>query len=487
MRKNILIVDDEPVQLKLLEKFIGDLDHNVILMTNGRQVVDFFVDKKPINGIKHNEINIMFLDLQIPEVDGMSVLKQIAGVRENLQVIVLSASADSITIINALNSGANDYIIKGEKDLLARVFSSVNNSIEKQNLKQQVSYLEHKDNNHISFSSLIGNSKDFISAINLAKKAANSNVPVLISGDFGVGKELLARAIHGSSARAGMPFIVIDCNYLKYSDLKYSDLKHSDLDQNTADIILFGSERSEVYGIQTRSVGKIREADGGTIFLDNVSCLRDDMQVKLLRFIQEGIIEPIGSKLAVKISARVISSTVKDLNSYVKCNRFKEDLYYRLNILRINMPTLLNRGDEDIKLLAENFCRDYSISENKKIKGLTEQSLELLYKFNWEGNIRQLKSYIFRAVMLCDGWILKPEHFPRIADIVLEYETKKKPTDYNKISQSINLIHHNGGCKDLEEIETEVIEKYLDLFKGNLSEVSKQLKVGRSTIYRKLK
>ena len=477
MKKNILLVDDEPVQLRLLEKFIGDLNYNTIKMTDGKQALDFFLDKQTVNGVRPHEVSVMLLDLQMPKLDGLSVLKRISNIKNNLQIIVLSATRDSATIIDALNSGADDYIIKGEKDLLARVFSSINNSIEKQNLKQQVAHLEAKSSNKTSFSDLIGNSKNFILAIEAAKKAAKFNSPILIEGQFGVGKELLARAIHGSSPRAGKPFIVIDCNHLRYSDF----------DDDRINRFLFGSENPVRYESQEKSIGKIREAEGGTIFFDNISCLTAETQIKLLRFMQEGIIEPVGSKSPIKASVRIISSTVKDLDSYVKCERFRGDLYYCLSIFLIKMPSLLERGNDDIKLLAERFCHDYSINENKKIKGFTERALELFYQFDWEGNIRQLKSYVFRAVVLCDGWVLKPEHFSQIPDILTEYPNKKKPLDNSKLSEKISLIHTNGECKTLEEIETEVIEKYLDLFNGNLSEVSKQLQVGRSTIYRKLK
>ncbi len=477
MQKNILIVDDEPVQSKLLARFIGDLDHNVICMNNGRQVVEFFLNKKPFNGLLPSEVSIMMLDLSMPDIDGLSVLKQIADFRGNLQVIVLTASNEISSAISALNLGADDYIMKGEKDLFARVVSSIINAIEKTNLKQQVYNLERKNSHQVSFSDLVGASKNFLEAINLAKRVSNSNVPVLIEGASGVGKELLARAIHGAGSKSGKPFVIIDCRTLCQNSTSFHE----------ADIMLFGGEVSPEYGIVERSIGKIREADGGTIFLGNISSLRPDMQVKLLRFIKEGTVEPVGAKSSVGVGVRIISSTNQDLESYVRHGRFREDLYYCLNIFLISVPSLCERDPEDIKTLAANFCYDFSVNENKKIKGLSSQALELLCKFDWEDNIRQLKSYIFRAVVLCDGEILKPEHFPQIVNSTFIKKIRKKSSNPNKIFEKIDLFHPNGQCKNLEEIETEVVEKLLGFFDGNLSEVSKQLKVGRSTIYRKLK
>ena len=477
MQKNILIVDDEPVQLKLLERFISDLDYNAIIMNNGGQVVSFFCDKKPINGIYPSEISIMLLDLSMPDIDGLSVLRQISGVKGDLYIIVLTASSEVSSAISALSLGADDYIMKGEKDLFPRVLSSINNAIEKKNLKQQIYNLERKSNHQVSFSDLLGNNQEFIAAVNSAKKVSNSTVPVLIEGGHGIGKELLARAIHGSGLKSGKPFVVIDCGSLNQSNISFNDL----------DSYLFGYEKYLENGVRERSVGKIREAEGGTIFLENVNFLRPDMQVKLLRFIREGLIQPVGSKSLVNVGVRIISSTTKDLESYVKQGRFREDLYYCLSVFLIVLPTLFKRGEEDIKLLAENFCRDFSVNENKRIKGLSSQALDLLYRFDWENNIRQLRSYIFRAVVLCDDEVLKPEHFPQIVDSTIIRKVGKKSYDSGKVFEKVDLFHPDGKCKDLETIESEVVERLLDFFDNNLSEVSKQLKVGRSTVYRKLK
>lgn len=474
MYKNILIVDDEPVQSKMMQKFIGDMDHNIIIMNNGRDVVDFFVNKKPINNIYPHEVSIMLLDLSMPDVDGLSVLRRIADVKGDLQVIVLTASNEISSAVAALSLGAIDYIIKGEKDLFARVVTSITSAIEKTNLKQQVYNLERKNSHQVSFSDLIGRSKDFLSAINLAKKVSNSNVPVLIEGPIGSGKELLARATHGTGAKSGKPFICVDCESLKL---------------NVADSILFGYERTLSNGALERALGKIKEANGGTLFLDNVNALRSDIQVKLLRFLQEGEVEPVGGKLSSKVSVRIISSTTRDLETLVRQGRFREDLYYCLNVFLITLPSLKERGGDDIRLLSESFCRSFSVNENKKIRGITDEAMEMLVAYDWEDNVRQLRSYIFRAVVLCDEEMLKPEHFPQIVSLE-SFQSIRKGRAIKvpkKRVELIDIFHPDGKCKNLDDIEKEVVERLLEFYDNNLSEVSKQLGVGRSTIYRKLK
>jgi len=467
-----MIVDDDPLQVRLLERFICDMGHNTIAMNNGRQVVDFFVGKKPINDICPSEILVMLLDLSMPDVDGLSALRQIANVKGDLQVIVLTAANEISSAIAAINLGAIDYIVKGEKDLFARVVASINSAIDKKNLKQQVYNLERKNNHQVSFSDMIGSSPNFIDTINLAKKACNSNVPILIEGESGTGKQLLATAIHGAGSKSGKPFITFDCNSSKHAN---------------ADIMLFGCEKSPEHGITERSLGKIREADCGTLFLDNIHSLGSDMQIKLLRFIQDGTLEYAGGISADKVRVRIISSTNQDLESYVRHGRFREDLYYCLNIFLISMPSLFDRGIDDIRTLSENFCRDFSVNENKRIRGFSDEAIQMLCEFDWEDNIRQLRSYVFRAVVLCDEEILQPEHFPQIVNSNSFPKTKRKPQDFSKKVGFIDIFHLDGKCKDLEELETEIFTILLGCYDGNLSEVSKQLKIGRSTIYRKIK
>lgn len=474
IKRNILIVDDEPTQCKVLGKFIGDLNHNYIIMNSGMEVIDFFMNKKVVDGLSYYDIDVMLLDLSMPDLDGLSVLKQIAPIKGDLQVIVLTANTDVTLAVKAINYCAVDYIVKGEKDIFARVSASISNAIEKKNLKYQVSHLARKGKDQVTFSDIVGASDSITKAIGLSKKAANSNIPILIEGPKGSGKELLARAIHGSSPRSGKPFIKVECDLLK---------------PGISEEELFGSEKPSSDGT-VKTLGKLREANNGTIYFEKIDSLRPDVQVKLLRFMQEGEFTPSYSKYPVKANVRVISSTTKNLKKMVDAKKFREDVHYRISSFPIKVPSLNERGEEDVRILSENFCRDFSINENKKIKSISQDALYLLYNFDWEDNIRQLKNAIFRAVVLCDGEILKSEHFPQLLNKESNSLTKAK-SDIKKNShinsELIDVFDDNGRCKTIDEIEEEIIRRLVDIFNGNLSEVAKNLDIGRSTIYRKLK
>lgn len=472
-KRMILIVDDEPTQRKVIGKFIDSLGHNHQEMSSGMEVVDFFMNKKTLKGVSCNEIDVMLLDLSMPDLDGLTVLKQIAPIKGDLQVIVLTANPDVNLAITAINYGAIDYIVKGEKDILARITASINNAIEKKNLKYQVSHLARKGKDQVAFSDIIGQSELLMNCIRLAKKVTNSNIPILVEGSNGAGKEILARAIHGSSSRSGKPFIVVECDLLK---------------TNTVEEELFGVDGQNSSGV--RNIGKVGEANMGTIFFEKIDTLRTEIQVKILRFMQEGEYVPVGAKLPIRSNARVIASTTRDLTKLVSLKKFREDLYYRIATFPIKVPDLKDRGEEDIRMLAENFCRDFSINENKKIKAISQDALYLLYNYDWEDNVRQLKNSVFRGVVLCDGDVLKPEHFPQLLNKENNSMTKaksaiKKNSDVN--SELIDIFDDEGQCKTIDLIEEEIIRRLVDIFNGNLSEVAKQLDIGRSTIYRKLK
>ncbi len=472
-KRMILIVDDEPTQRKVIGKFIDGLGHNFLDMSSGMEVVDFFMNKKTVKGVSCNEIDVMLLDLSMPDLDGLEVLKQIAPIKGDLQVIVLTANQDVNLAITAINYGAIDYIVKGEKDIIARITASINNAIEKKNLKYQVSHLARKGKDQVAFSDIIGQSELMMNMMRLAKKVTNSNISILLEGSNGTGKEILARAIHGSSSRSGKPFIIVECDLLKV---------------NTVEEELFGIEGQTQNG--PKNIGKVGEANMGTIFFEKIDSLKIDVQVKILRFMQEGEYIPVGAKIPIRSNARVIASTTRDLGKLVGLKKFREDLFYRIATFPIKVPDLKERGEDDIRLLAENFCRDFSINENKKIKAINQDALYLLYNYDWEDNVRQLKNSVFRAVVLCDGDVLKPEHFPQLLNKENNSMTKaksaiKKNSDVN--SELIDIFDDEGQCKTIDLIEEEIIRRLVDIYNGNLSEVAKQLDIGRSTIYRKLK
>ena len=473
-KRRVLIVDDEPTQCKVIARLIEKMDLNYMIIDRGMEVIDFFINKKIINDLSCHDFDIMLLDISMPDIDGLSVLRQISQSIGDIQVIMLTASEDVSYAVTAINLGAVDYVTKNDPEISTRINTSVLNAIEKRNLKYQVSNLSRRNKNQVSFSDIIAESEVMINCIKLAKKVVNSTIPVLIEGPSGSGKKLLASAIHGSGSRSGKPFIIVECNLLRHS---------------TAEEEIFGCEK--IVGDKLiKTMGKIREASNGTIFFGKIDSLKLDLQMKILRFLQEGDFQSAGSKQFTQVNVRTIFSTRKNTSSLSDYRKFREDLRFRISAFQINVPPLKERGNSEIKLLIENFYRNFSINENKKIREISDIAMEALINHEWEDNVRQLKNQIFRAILICDEETLELKHFPQIINKKESNATRSKSKIKKRIninSELIDVFDDDGRCKSMEEIEEEIIKRMVDIYKGNLSEISKQLRIGRSTIYRKLK
>jgi DNA-binding NtrC family response regulator len=318
----------------------------------------------------------------------------------------------------------------------------------------------------------------------LGARAAQSDIPILIEGESGAGKELIARAIQGTSARAGRPFVTVNCGAIP---------------ENLIESILFGHEKGSFTGASDKHLGKFQEADGGTLFLDEIGELRLDMQVKLLRALQEGEVDPVGSKRPVKVDVRIISATNRDLGQMAREGGFREDLYYRLNVFPITVPSLRDRAS-DIAPLAQHFIARFAAEENKQVVGLTQEAAQLLERFTWPGNVRQLENTIFRAVVLCDGSLLDVCDFPQIAAAMGVEATLRNafaipaapaaqgaPALPAGSPYALSATDAAGHIRKFEELESEIIRMAIARYDGHMSEVARRLGIGRSTLYRKLK
>jgi DNA-binding NtrC family response regulator len=317
-----------------------------------------------------------------------------------------------------------------------------------------------------------------------ADKAASSTIPVLVQGESGTGKELIARAIHGSSARNGKPFVAVNCGALP---------------ENLVESILFGHEKGAFTGATEKHAGKFAEADGGTLFLDEVGELPLAVQVKLLRALQQNEIEPVGGRKPVKVDVRIISATHRDLIADVKSGRFREDLFYRLHVFPISVPPLRERPD-DIAELARHFLTRIAAEEGKRVRMIGADAMALLASHRWPGNVRQLENAIFRAVVLAEGEEIGAAEFPQISAQVDEapvqpgldpqpvFITEPQPSPARPEPQgpTLRLTDAAGAVRPLEEIEREVIRFAIAHHRGQMSEVARRLKIGRSTLYRKL-
>jgi DNA-binding NtrC family response regulator len=328
--------------------------------------------------------------------------------------------------------------------------------------------------------------------IRTAEKAVGSAIPVLIEGQSGVGKELVARAIHGTGDRRAKPFVAVNCGAIP---------------DNLVESILFGHERGAFTGATDRHIGKFVEASGGTLFLDEVSELPPAAQVKLLRAIQENEVEPVGARKPVRVDVRIISATNRDLITDVMQGRFREDLFYRLHVFPINVPPLAERP-EDIPELVRHFLARFAAEEGKRVTGISAEALTLLCAYRWPGNVRQLENAVFRAVVLAEGSEIGAAEFPQIAQAASALPAPQTTTMPSLDSPGLAapaladsptadsfpatlyarlaLLDATGDIRPLEEIEGEVIRFAIAHYRGQMSEVARRLQIGRSTLYRKL-
>ena len=318
-------------------------------------------------------------------------------------------------------------------------------------------------------------------SILLAQRAAQSNIPILIEGESGVGKEVMARAIQGGSDRGGRPFVAVNCGAIP---------------DNLVESILFGHEKGSFTGAIDKRLGKFQEADGGTLFLDEVGELPLDIQVKLLRALQEGEVDPVGAKKPVKVDIRLISATNKDLQELVAAEKFREDLYYRLNVFPLTLPPLRERS-EDIPELIDYFIQKFAAEESRDVKGVETSALDLLMEYDWPGNVRQLENTIYRAVVLSDRETLTLHDFPQIVIRTAPGEEPAIPASPTLDGEGLHprLAHAEGfspldaegEVRPLSEVEGEMIELAITKYQGRMSEVARRLGIGRSTLYRKVR
>ena len=472
--QTVLIVDDDPTQRRLLESVVSRAGYATVAVDGGRRAVEL------MSTPGGEEIDIMLLDLVMPEMDGMAVLDAIRPQRGELPVIVLTAQSGVDVIVNAMRAGAVDFIVKPAS--AERLQVSIENTLKIKGLAGQVSRLTRKISGALKFEDLIGESAAMQGVIDLARRAADSNIPILIEGESGSGKEMIARAIQGSSERAGRALITVNCGAIP---------------ENLVESILFGHEKGSFTGASSRHVGKFQEADGGTIFLDEIGELRLDMQVKLLRALQDGEIDPIGAKRPVKVDVRLISATNKNLQQMVDGNNFREDLFYRLNVFPIQMPALRTRP-EDTGPLGEHFLANFAATEGKHVRAISDDAQNMLMAYDWPGNVRQLENAIFRAVVLCDGEVLEIRDFPQIAQslgyalsqpgaAMLGAHASAAPGEASSGGHGIPLLNGEGEVRPLDEIEGEVIRLAIERYSGQMSEVARRLGIGRSTLYRKVR
>jgi DNA-binding NtrC family response regulator len=484
MAASILIADDDAVQRRLVENMVQKCGYETIAVDSGDAAIAMLTAPDA-------QIDAVVLDLVMPGLDGMGVLAKIRDAGLNIPVIVQTAHGGIDNVVSAMRAGAQDFVVKPVG--MERLQVSLRNALNTSALKGELQRIRHSREGRLTFSDIITRSETMTSVLRTAQKAAASSIPVLIEGESGVGKELFARAIHGSSERKSKPFVAVNCGAIP---------------DNLVESILFGHEKGAFTGATERHMGKFVEAHGGTLFLDEVSELPLAAQVKLLRALQEGSVEAVGGRKPVKVDVRIISATNRKLLDRVKGGHFREDLFYRLHVLPLTIPPLRARR-EDIPHLLRHFLARFGAEENRSITAISGDAMAYLSQLDWPGNIRQLENAVYRAVVMSDGDQLGMADFPFIASqapVAVE-ETASEPlivspaihpaapsiVSGNEIpiaplsaNGMLAILTPAGEVRPLEEMEHEIIRFAISHYRGQMSEVARRLKIGRSTLYRKL-
>ena len=496
MAELILIVDDDPVQRRLLENMVSRFGYQAMTVEGGDAAVALLVSPEG------RHVDCVVLDLVMPDLDGLGVLAKLRETGVNVPVIVQTAHGGIDNVVSAMRAGATDFVVKPVG--AERLQVSLRNALATSALEGEIARLKRSRAGTLTFKDIVTRSARMNAVLRTAEKAAASAIPVLIEGESGVGKELIARAVHGAGERRAKPFVAVNCGAIP---------------DNLVESILFGHEKGAFTGATDRHLGKFVEASGGTLFLDEVGELPTAAQVKLLRAIQEGEVEPVGTKKPIKVDVRLISATNRNLIADVKSGRFREDLFYRLHVFPVAVLPLRERA-EDIPDLVRHFLARFGAEEGKRIHLVSAEALAVLSAYRWPGNVRQLENAVFRAVVLADNDEIGVAEFPQIAAQVSGQlaaspgETAQPPDPGQDLlrgmplviedvsatalagtlipqgptveADTLPLLDMTGEVRALADIEADAIRFAIDHYEGQMSEVARRLRIGRSTLYRKL-
>ncbi len=448
IKPTILVVDDEPGARQSLEVILED-DYRVLSAESGREALKV---------LQRESIDLILLDVNMPDMDGLEVLCKIKEQDDEMDVIMVSALNLARKAVDSIRLGAYDYITKPYEP--EDILSTVHRAISKQKLNRELDFLRREVETVRGFDQIISQNKAMLEIFELVKKVGYTSTNILIIGESGTGKELIARAIHRQGSRKNGPFVAVNCAAIP------PELMESEM---------FGHERGAFTGAHTRTIGKFEYANGGTLFLDEISALRSDLQAKLLRVLQEREIERIGSNKPIKVDIRVISATNTNLEDSILSGKFRQDLFFRLNVVPISIPPLRERR-EDIPLLAKHFLNKFNLSFNKRISGFSDKAMDVLLRYHWHGNIRELENLIERIIVLSKG------NDPiELEDIPLEIlMSSGKATKDDKLSKA-------GLIKTREEFEKRLILNVLEATRWNQTEAAKILKISRTYLIQKAK
>jgi DNA-binding NtrC family response regulator len=469
----LMLVDDEPAQRRLTTALAARAGWRTLSIGDPERALATLSTREGMR------VAAVLIDDWTPGLEMADLVRTIAARRPNLPILIITANDNAHAAVEAMRAGASDFLIKPvTPERLAHALATAASKKDAGELRR----LSTKIQAPLDFDGIIGSSPSFRAALAIAAKAARARVPVLIEGESGVGKEVIANAIHAASPRERSPIVGVNCGSIP---------------ENLVESELFGHERGAFTGAFDRHIGRFVAANGGTIFLDEVSDLPLDAQVRLLRLLQDGEILPLGATKTVQVDVRVIAASNKRLLAEVEAGRFREDLFYRLNIVQITVPPLRERTS-DLPALARHLLAHIATQPGLRSLGITAEALNLLIRHDWPGNVRQLQNTLFRAAVLCEGDALTPGDFPHIlAHLAVgsnPVNTKSPFTTIESLRMAngqdkgigVTLYEANGHLRSLADIEADIIRLAIGHYRGRMTEVARRLGIGRSTLYRKL-
>ncbi len=446
---SVLIVDDDEAHLGMLKMMLKSWGYAADTARDGDEAVSM---------VREKAYDAVLTDVRMGKTDGITAMKQIISFNPSLPVILMTAYSSVETAVDALRVGAYDYLIKpldfdALKETLKKAISQASLGVENRELRRQMS----EENESLE---ILGRSPAITGMLSMLRTVAPTEATVLVTGESGTGKELVARALHAQSLRRDMPLVTVNCAALAETLLESE---------------LFGHEKGAFTGADRRREGRFKQADKGTLFLDEIGEMPVSIQAKLLRALQQGEIQRVGSDKSEYVDVRVIAATNRDLKKEVAERRFREDLYFRLNVISLEVPALRDRR-EDIPLLATHFLKRFSERNHKNIKAISPQCMDMLLRYDWPGNVRELENAIERAVILCAGDTLLGHELPAgIARLAQE----NPGTGQQAMSSLAGL--------PLDEVEKRAIEETLRETKDNKSAAARKLGITRATLHKKLR
>ena len=439
----ILVVDDE-VQIRTLLSRMLELE--------GYEVGQAGDCRTALKQLEFQSPDVVLCDVFLPDGNGVDLVASIKKTAPNVEIILLTAHGNIPDGVQAIKNGAFDYITKGDDN--NKIIPLVSRAVEKARMNVRLEKLEKKVGHTYSFDSVLGDSKALKDAVSLARKVSGTDVPVLLTGETGTGKEVFAQAIHYNSKRAKQNFVAVNCSSFS------KELLESEM---------FGHKAGSFTGALKDKKGLFEEADNGTIFLDEIGEMAFELQAKLLRILETGEYIKIGDTKPTRVNVRVVAATNRNLPEEITAGRFREDLFYRLSVFQIHLPPLRERAG-DVRILAKAFVKDFSVRLARPVTEITPAFLEALEQQPWKGNIRELRNVIERSLIVCESERLD------VADLPLDIQN----THYEQSDET------TPGSFELSAMERRHIARVLEYTKGNKTEAARLLKIGLTTLYRKI-